>query len=103
MSRIAWVVTRPMRSSFRTCSMRSDALSSSRRDRSSVEYAARVGQADDHNVPRVRDLFAKEHFHDAELHLALGPAVDGRVAPGTEHPQVALVMALQDAVVYQPG
>ena len=103
MSRMAWVVTRPIRSSLPHLL---DAVGRPLQlpaRQELVEYAACVGQADDHHVAGVRDFVAEEHFHDAELDFALGPAVDGRVAPGTEHPQVVLIVALQDAVFDQSG
>ena len=51
------------------------------------------------DVARVRDLFAEEDAHDAQLHFALGLAVDHGVAAGAEDPEEAVILGLEDAGV----
>ena len=103
MSRIAWAMAWPMRSSLRTCSMRSEALLSSCLDSNWLKMPQASGEADYYDVARVGDFVAKQHSHDAQLHFALGLSVDSRVAPGPEDPEEAVVFALQNPPVYKLG
>ena len=103
MSRIAPDIAWPIRSSLRTCSDPRGGPLQLAPGEQLLEDVARVGEADDGHVARVRNVVAEQHAHDAQLDLALGPAVDHRVAPRLEDPEEAVVAALEDAALDQPG
>ena len=78
-----------------------------------IQQAASGGQADEHDVARMRDVVAEQHAHDAQAHFLLRLAgrlpVRRRIAPGVEHPErepqsvgAGVRVGLQDAGFAQP-
>ena len=68
-----------------------------------VEDPAGVGQADDHDVARIRDLVAEEDAHDAQSDILSHLAVGGPVVPGARHSArqekpAGLVVGLENAL-----
>ena len=93
MSWMAFVMAWPMRSSLRTCAMRSAARSSSASGQQVLEYAAGVGEADDDDVAGFGISSLNSTPMNAQFHLTLGRAVDLRVAARLENPENTVVPA----------
>ena len=49
-----------------------------------LEHAARISQADDHNIVRVGYVVAEQDTHDSQLHV-FAPRLARRIAAGSRH------------------
>ena len=67
MSQTACETAWPIKSSFRTWSMRAAARPNSRLDNSSLKRPQTSAEGDDDNIARVGDFVAEEHTHDPQL------------------------------------